>query len=235
MSNERCLELIHAEIDRALSSQERAELNQYLLADPESRLQRDQLIKACALLDAVEPVAVPEGFTRSLMQRLEQAAVLPSATRLIPAWQRFMQPSLMRYAAAFGGGLVVAALAFGTGTVHDTGQDMASLAGTMASPTAPAPIPSEELRVDMALLTGTARLRHSESGELTLIELQLRSEEPVEVVADFNGQSVRLQRSGGQDGHFGLVLNEPANEVTVRFMIAGELVHQGVLRSANEG
>src|SRR5262245_45937409 len=124
MVNERWLELIHAEIDQSLSSQERAELNRLLLADPEFRRQRDELVATCRLLDSLEPVPVPGDLTQSILTRIP----LPVAARTRSFWQY----PLARYAASFGAGLAVAVLAMqATGPIH--GEDFRQLAGTMAA------------------------------------------------------------------------------------------------------
>ena len=65
MNEERCIELIHAEIDGELSLHDRAELNRHLLANPAAMRLRDELKQVCMVLDGLEqitPPPRPQGF-----------------------------------------------------------------------------------------------------------------------------------------------------------------------------
>jgi hypothetical protein len=68
-----------------------------------------------------------------------------------------------------------------------------------------------------------------------LLEIQLQSAQPVEVIADFNGRSARIENPAGAQGHFGIVLDEEVGEVSVKFVVAGEVVEQRLLRNADRG
>ena len=130
-SQDTTLELINAEIDGVLTGPQRAELNRLLLADPSVRALRDGLTRTCRTLDEMPREDVPSGLHEAIVTGL------PVATPRSHGLRRtgFTSWPLLRYAAAFGGGLLVSALAFQFGKLDSTEFGAGQLAGTIADAT----------------------------------------------------------------------------------------------------
>jgi anti-sigma factor RsiW len=178
--NERAIELINAEIDGALGSAARAELNRLLLADPAIRSLRDDMRRTCQALDAVQPDEVPAGLHESIMSALPAAPI----QRVKPLLSgRFGKPAL-RYAAAFAGGLLVSALAFQFFGSGSPGLDPRDLAGTLA------PAHDAVMRIDLPAVKGHVAVAGTATGPVVVSRLAATS--PVSVIASSGGHQVRL-------------------------------------------
>lgn len=178
---EHCLELIHAEIDGELTGAQQAELSRTLLADPATRALRDELRQFCRAIDSVPPEEVPADLRVSIMESLP---VLPPVCedRDVRPGGRYGRP-VLRYAAAFAGGLIVSALAFQVAVQHQA-LDSGELAGTIA-----ASDPSRlELRLDE--VRGTIELEGTATSPV--VQARLVADHPIQVIARLDGQEVRL-------------------------------------------
>jgi hypothetical protein len=125
------LELINAEIDGVITGPQRAELNRLLLADPSVRALRDELTRTCGALDDVPIEELPAGLHEAIVAHLP--VVTPKSHGLRHTSLASRPP--LRYAAAFGGGLLVSALAFQFGNLDSTDLGAGQLAGTIAEAT----------------------------------------------------------------------------------------------------
>jgi len=125
------LELINAEIDGVITGPQRAELNRLLLADPAVRALRDDLLRTCRALDAMPREELPAGLHEAIVTRVPIGALKSGGLRHAP----FAGRPLLRYAAAFGGGLLVSALAFQFGRLDSAELGAGQLAGTIADAT----------------------------------------------------------------------------------------------------
>ena len=130
-SQDTTVELINAEIDGALTGPQRAELNRLLLADPDVRALRDSLTRTCRTLDEMPREEIPAGLHEAIVTGLPVAAPKSHVLRRAA----FTGRPLLRYAAAFGGGLLVSALAFQFGKLDSTELGAGQLAGTIADAT----------------------------------------------------------------------------------------------------
>ena len=126
------LELINAEIDGVITGPQRAELNRLLLADPSVRALRDDLLRTCRALDDDAARRAPRRPARS-----HRDASCRSCTPTSRGHRRasFASRPLLRYAAAFAGGLLVSALAFQFGRLDSAELGAGQLAGTIADAT----------------------------------------------------------------------------------------------------
>jgi len=123
------LELINAEIDGVITGAQKAELNRLLLADPAIRTLRDETTRLCQALDSMPRDDLPAGLHAAIVTGLPVAAPRSHSLRRQASGGR----PLLRYAAAFAGGLLVSTLAFQLGKI-DAGQlRNAELAGTIAA------------------------------------------------------------------------------------------------------
>ena len=151
------VELINAEIDGALTGPQRAELNRLLLADPAVRVLRDSLTRTCRTLDEMPREEIPAGLHEAIVTGLPVAAPKSHVFRRAA----FTGRPLLRYAAAFGGGLLVSALAFQFGKLDSTELGAGQLAGTIAEAThaeARMIVNLDQVRGSITLTGGTAHL-----------------------------------------------------------------------------
>lgn len=128
--HEHALELIHAEIDGVITGAQKAELNRLLLADPAVRALRDDLAGICKALDTMPREDLPAGLHEAIVSGL------PVATPISHASGRrsgYIQRPLLRYAAAFAGGLLVSVLAFQIDRFDAAQAGSGELAGTIAA------------------------------------------------------------------------------------------------------
>ncbi len=125
------LELINAEIDGVLTGPQRAELNRLLLADPPVRALREGLTRTCRALDEMPREEIPAGLHEAIVTGLPVAAPRSRGLRRTS----FTSRPLLRYAAAFAGGLLVSALAFQFGKLDSTEFGAGQLSGTIAAAT----------------------------------------------------------------------------------------------------
>jgi hypothetical protein len=177
---ERAIELVNAEIDGGLSIATRAELNRMLLADPAIRNLREDLRRTCQALDAVQPDEIPAGLHASIMSALPAASV----QRGKPVMSgRFGKP-VLRYAAAFAGGLLVSALAFRFVGSGSPGLDPRELSGTLV------PARDSVLRIDLPAVQGQVVIAGTATGPVVVSRLAATS--PVTVIASSEGRQVRL-------------------------------------------
>jgi len=166
------LELINAEIDGALTGPQRAELNRLLLADPSVRVLRDSLTRTCRTLDEMPREEVPAGLHEAIVTGLPVA--VPKSHGLRRA--AFTGRPLLRYAAAFGGGLLVSALAFQFGKLDSTEFGAGQLAGTIADAT------HAEARMIVNLDQVRGSITLTGAAESPQVVTSLKSSQPVSIV-----------------------------------------------------
>jgi hypothetical protein len=246
MLDEKCLELLHAEIDGELSAAERAELSRRLLMSAEARALREDLRRACAELDRL-PMAEPPAELSQHILASPRVAIARNGTAR-GGGRRFTVVPVMRYAAVFVGGLLVSAIAF-EASRGLTGRGMEDVAGTMASAPAASRMAVGTLRVDLPELRGTLSFQPS-AGEL-LVQFKPDAVPPagahspgsIEVVVARGEHEVHLkgfaapQQAEGAPG-FAVTLPGPvaAGEVVaVRILASGVLVHEDQWRAPAAG
>ena len=166
------IELINAEIDGVLTGAQRAELNRLLLADPSVRALRDSLTRTCRTLDEMPREEIPAGLHEAIVTGLPVAA--PKSHGLRRA--AFTGRPLLRYAAAFGGGLLVSALAFQFGKLDSTEFGAGQLAGTIADAT------HAEARMIVNLDQVRGSITLTGAAEAPQVVTSLKSSQPVSIV-----------------------------------------------------
>jgi anti-sigma factor RsiW len=128
--NDNTLELINAEVDGVITGAQRAELNRLLLADPAIRSLRDEAMQLCGALDSMPREDLPAGLHDAIVTGLP---VAPAPGRTLRPRRTLANLPLLRYAAAFAGGLLVSALAFQLGKFDTVQLGQDELAGTIAA------------------------------------------------------------------------------------------------------
>lgn len=223
--NERAVVLINAEIDGVLTGPERAELNRLLLADPAIRSLRDGLRRTCEALDAVQEEEIPADLHESILSALPASPVQGAE----PARSgRFGRP-VLRYAAAFAGGLLVSALAFHFAGDGTPGFGPHELSGTIA------PAAATSLQVDLPQVKGRVTLTGSAAQPVVVSRLAATT--PVEVIARMEGQEVHLDGFvAPQDAPVELSARlgtarstDPVVEIQVIDTVSGAVLHAAAL------
>jgi len=174
------LELISAEIDGVITGPQRAELNRLLLADPAVRALRDELTRTCGDLDDMPREELPAGLHEAIVARLPVARPQSHGLR----HTSFTSRPLLRYAAAFGGGLLVSALAFQFGNLDSTELGAGQLAGTIAEAT------HAEARMVVNLDPVRGSITLTGSAEAPQIVTSLESTQPVSIVTHLRDDGV---------------------------------------------
>lgn len=171
-SEDTALELINAEIDGVLTGAQRAELNRLLLADPSVRALRDGLTRTCRTLDEMPRAEIPAGLHEAIVTGLPVAAPKSHGYRRAA----FTGRPFLRYAAAFGGGLLVSALAFQFGKLDSTELGDGQLAGTIADAT------HAEARMIVNLDQVRGSITLTGAAEAPQVVSSLESSQPVSIV-----------------------------------------------------
>ena len=191
----RTLELIHGELDDELEGADRVELSTRLAADPQARLQRDQLHRMAHSLARLVPMEPPAG----LRQRWQPKPPVPAP----------LSPRAASHRRWLGRGVAMAAatLALAFGLSHtDIGRqslDGNQLMGTIGSDAPAASEPARVVPVQAPGLTGTVALEPGKSGWELVFDLE--SPGPVSVSATYDPAVLRLEgyaRAGSGDRSF---------------------------------
>jgi len=231
MIDEKFLELIHAEADGELPDEQRAELSRYLLANPEARAFREDLRNVCAALDRIEQVEPPPGLRESILEAV--AAQAPVMAPIVPR-QAGQAPRVLRYAAAFAGGLLVSAIAFQVGFESRDGLVIEELVGTMAgSGDGSTTRRLDSMRLDHAQITGEVGLYAS--GRTVMLTFDVAPRQATEVVVITDGREERISWNAlgkPQPLRHAIALGElgqAGRSVMLRFTAGGVMIHEGVL------
>lgn len=222
--DDRLLELVHADLDRPLTPAERAELGRGLLGNPEARRLHDDLHRLKAQIRALEPAEPPSRLRRDILDSLH----LADRGKSRPRWG-IGAPAVLRYAAVFCGGAILAAVALQSDVVEFGGADPAALIGTMVRPSEPTQVPgADRVRLDSPQLSGQVSLYRVSPG--LLLEIELASSEAVEIVAAHGGREVRLTGLGGpgvrDSDRYAVLLPDFAGAnatVELKFFVSGAL------------
>jgi anti-sigma factor RsiW len=216
MIDERIEELVNADIDGRLPESSRAELNRHLLANPEVRTLHRDLQRLQQALESVRPEPVPADLVAGIMDRIPPRAVRPEARSASRSW---------RVAFALAASLAVAAVALRLGSL-DENVDGAAAVGTMAAGDQATSVKT----IDRPGLTASVRLR--QAGASLLVDLDVASQNSVDVVASYAGQTVGLSARpdmAGQRQTLALPA-EGAGPVIVRFASQGRVIEEISLR-----
>ena len=177
--NDNALELINAEIDGVITGAQRAELNRLLLADPGIRTLRDEATQLCRVLDSMPREDLPTGLHDAIVTGLPIAPAVTRASRLNRA---FASLPLLRYAAAFAGGLLVSTLAFQLGKFDAATLGLGELAGTIAA--------QAEARMIVNLPQAQGTITLSGSAAQPQVVTSLTTTQPVSILTQLHGNGV---------------------------------------------
>ena len=184
--HDHALELINAEIDGVITGAQKAELNRLLLADPALRARRDELVGVCKALDTMPREDLPAGLHDAIVSGLPVAAPISHA---VANRTSFTQRPLLRYAAAFAGGLLVSALAFQLDRFDASQAGQGDLAGTIAD-AAHVDGSHAEARMIVNLPQAQGSITLAGTAADPQVVTALQSTQPVSIVTRLHGNGV---------------------------------------------
>ena len=246
------VELINAEIDGELSAADEKRLDNYLAESPAARDYRDELATLCGELNTAQKLAPPEHLRPLILDNLRRKAKAPSGNGFREFFTAVFDFPIVRYASCFAAGVILSyALVSSDRISQGAFGDVTNLVGTM---TQPEPL-GELTRVDGMRLTlhevaGTVTLNRT--GNVLIVDFDLSSPDPVEIVAGFNDPDVwfngfaqlesegtRISAATGQvtlnmlgQGRYAVYLyNSSAAAATVdlQFYSGGSLIYEAAL------
>lgn len=249
------VDLINAEIDATISTEDRATLDEYLAESEAGRALRNELHGLCNDLDAVESVTPPPHLKHVILHSLgAKTPVMPDAGRKktehwINSW---LGLTGVRYALSFATGIVLATVFASSDQItRHALDDVTHLVGTIAQPEPGGALSGgESFQLALNEIGGTVSL--SMSGPIMIIDFDLSSAGPIEVVADFPDRDIwfngfaQLESNGtrvtaetGQvtlhmEGHnrYAVYLHNASRDsttVTLRFFSSGRLIYENKL------
>ena len=180
MTDDDRLALIHAELDGELSAEQRAHLARLLLADPQARAFRDELLGLGNRLDALGEVEPPPALKDSILNRLPSA----SPANVTPVY-RGASFGRWRLAAMVAGLLAVGVIVYETAQWPAPGSR--ETVGTMAADASTA---VDSVIVGGGQVAGRATLYRDRSG--LAIALELSAADHVDVLIASAGHSFRI-------------------------------------------
>ena len=247
------IDLIHADIDDEISAEERATLEAYLAENPAALALRDELTGLTDELSSMEPLTPPADLRHPVMRQARtkatRAITAGGITELMAGL--FGQP-LVRYGMSFAAGAVLAITLIGSDQAsRDAFSDVTGLVGTMSNVEIDGTFArSDSMDLTLNELAGTVSL--NASGPLMVLDFDLTATNPVEIVATFGDRDIwfngfaQLESQGtsvaaatgsvtvrmeGQRRYAVYLHNasQDAATVSLRFVAAGETLHEGQL------
>jgi anti-sigma factor RsiW len=219
MTEPELLALIHAELDGQLDPQQRAELARRVLADPEARAAREDLLRLGAMLEVVGDVEPPAELKANVLKALP----VPVTPRSRVQWPA----ARWRYAALVAGVMGAATLVYET--VDGPGPASGEVAGTMAA--------RRTQTLDTVTLGGgpvSGRVSLYRDGSGLGLALELASTAPVDVVVASDGQTLTVNGLGtsAETRKVALPRAGTGGKVDLTFLMSGREVARATLTAA---
>lgn len=188
------LYLINSSIDGEISASEQDELGGLLITSPDVRSLNDELRAVARVLGEVPEVDPPE----YLQDSIERQVRLPVRGRTGSKRPGLWGVGWLRTGLAMAAAVVLTFGVYEMGSEPITAQDSRRMAGTMAkSGSADQPgILLDSIQLNTAKLSGMVELRDKD--EFFMLDLQLISDEPTEVVIDFAGRGLEIDGVSGK-------------------------------------
>jgi hypothetical protein len=239
-------DLVNADIDGEISDAEKIELQAFLDENAEGRALQDELASLCTTLDAVEREEPP-----TFMRHIIMNSVPPTrATEESPGFlQILLATPALKYAVTFAAGVFLTLSIVNSSQLSDQAfDDVTGLVGTVAEPIQSELISS--IAVNEVDIAGTVSLRST--GSLLILDFDLVAKDHIEIEVEYTDRTIwfngfaQLESEGttvsaetgtvrlGMEGkrRYAVYLHNPGGRettVSLRFMAAGEVVHQSTL------
>jgi len=239
-------DLINADIDGEISDAEKIELQAFLDENNEGRALHAELASLCATLDGAEQEEPP-----TFMRHIIMNAVPPTrATEESPGFlQILLATPALKYAATFAAGVFLTLSIVNSSQISEQAfDDVTGLVGTVADPI------HADLEDTVAVtgpeVAGTVSLRSA--GSLLILDFDLVARDHIEIETEYTDRTIwfngfaQLESEGttvsaeaglvrlGMEGkrRYAVYLHNPGGRettVSLRFMAAGEIVHESTL------
>lgn len=175
------LELMHAVIDGEADESEREALQALLASDEEARAAHDELAELASMLNAVEAIPPPEELRYQILDACVPKTREPESGSF---WLFLWSAPIVRYAGAFAAGAVLASVFISSDRISRSAfDDVTGLVGTISQPVE-GEYADGRLTLSQNEIAGTVVSRRE--GPLMVIDFDLVSSGPVEIVADFS-------------------------------------------------
>lgn len=245
------LELINADVDGEISDAEREKLRSYLQSNPEAQQLHTEISGLCQSLDAVEELEPPPHLRHLILDSLKK-----SSRQEQPAtsfWKSFLVAPPLHYASMFAAGSLVTFLIVSSNQISDHAfDDVTDLVGTISADIeSDGATPSSVINLTDQALAGTVKAHRA--GPIMVIDFDLTSVEPVEIIAEFTDRDVwfngfaQLESDGtsvaAETGRvsmhmtgkrrYAMYLHNAGGDaatINLRFLAAGEVIHEDILR-----
>ena len=247
------VELINADIDGEISPADKDTLQTLMAESPEAQAMHAELSGLSSSLDELPDLDAPPYLIHTIMAEIPKPE--PQGRRGDFLRGLFAAPAL-RYAAMFVAGSVLTLALVNSDQVSERAfSDVTGLVGTISSevPVGPG---IQTLQIDRTEVAGHVTLRNS--GPLLIVDFDLVSNGPIEIVASYSDQSVwfngfaQLESPGASisaesgrismkiDGkrRYALYLHNAGDRnvsINVRFMSDGEVVYDTDIQYSQPG
>ncbi len=241
--------LINADIDGEISIVEKRELEAILASDGEALAFHSELFKLCEAMDSAEAVTPPTYLKHTI---LEMTAAKRPRSKSPVSRHRFFSAPAIRFAGAFAAGVVLALGFLSSDMVfRNSFDDITGLVGTMTDRGADLAA-KNSIYLNRSDINGSVSIYRS--GQMLIVEFDLSSQVPIDIVAVFPGEDVwfngfaQLESSGtsvaAERGRvtvhtegkrrYAVYLHDAASTETtidLRFIAAGNVIHEAQLVS----
>ena len=247
------VELINADIDGEISPADKDTLEALMAESPEAQTMHAELSGLSSSLDELPDLDAPPYLIHTIMAEIPKPAAQDRRGNFLQGL--FAAPAL-RYAAMFVAGSVLTLSLVSSDQVSERAfNDVTGLVGTISSevPVGPG---IQTLRIDRTDVAGHITLRSS--GPLLIVDFDLVSNGPIDIVASYSDQSVwfngfeQLESPGASiaaesgritmkiDGkrRYALYLHNAGDRnvsINLRFMSDGEVVYDTDIQYAQPG
>jgi hypothetical protein len=248
--DDKLIELINAEIDGELSDEERNQLQQQLVKNPDARAMHKDLLQLNRALAPLGNLSPPGQIRENILN-----AVAPNnrsfITRLIEAL--LPTTAIPRYALAFVGGIVFGFGALQLGDGYRTDMDSGQFVGTMTDyGSLPDAISADDISLELEQISGSVRMH--QIGSMLIVEFDMNSQNAVKVVTEYRGSSIEFRGFSLKENELSsfVAYNESINliakgnhrysvflqkrqpgetSINIRFLADGEIFHVDSLKS----
>ncbi len=220
MRDDRLNELLNAELDGELDGAGQTELERLLAGSPEARLRREELRRVADALAHLKQVEPPHDLREAIGAALRPGASAAAKVVRFPGTRT--QRRWVPYVGALAAGVALGAIGLSLYYAPRAEFDAASLAGTMADPDHRSlGHVLDRVELNSGGLHGSASLHEADG--IWVVEFDLQTDSPVEVVATYDGTLVRLQ---------GFVRPEPTSESVLAGPGRLSFINEGTQRAA---
>jgi hypothetical protein len=243
------VDLINADIDGEISAVEKQELEAILAIDREAQAVHSELSMICEAMESAETVTPPTYLKHTI---LEMTGPKRSRSKFPVSGTRFFSVPAIRIAGAFAAGVILALGFLRSDLVsRNSFDDVTGLVGTMTDRGADLSA-KNSINISRSDINGTVTIYRS--GQILIVEFDLSSHVPIDIVAEFPGDDVwfngfaQLESSGtsvaAEPGRvtvrtegkrrYAVYLHDVASRETtidLRFIAAGNVIHEAQLVS----